>query len=196
MPHYRHLGFRFGADSFRKGLAEAQRMADEFTERVMWRVPSVMHMRVWHICGYDPQRLLPAPTFEREFIQSMAEWAAEQIRLPYTEFADGLFKVYDYQAKHIEMFWKGGSVDPLRWGEATRSPLEDIERFREYVMTETGYDHRVIWVNPEELPPVDPKRRLHIIHDIQPKKPAKKQNGRSAAYLDHDPTKNKRRHRR
>lgn len=48
-------------------------------------------MRVMTIVGYNPQKLLPAPSFEREFMQSLTEWAAEQSKLPYTEFANSVF---------------------------------------------------------------------------------------------------------
>lgn len=49
-------------------------------------------MRVTWIVGYNPQKLLPAPSFEREFMQNVAEWAHEQIRLPYTEFANSVLR--------------------------------------------------------------------------------------------------------
>lgn len=81
-------------------------------------------MRVITIVGYNPQKLLPAPSFEREFMQSLSEWAAEQTKLPYTEFAQRVFNTL------------------TRDGEVTfkpvAHPLDDIDAFRYYVMNDTG----------------------------------------------------------
>lgn len=75
----RHLGCRYqmGADSFRAYCETGELQ--------------IMRYRVFFMCGYDPQMLLPAPSFEREIMQSISEWAEEQIKLPYTEFANSVF---------------------------------------------------------------------------------------------------------
>lgn len=64
------------------------------------------------ICGYNPQMLLPAPSFEREFMQTIAEWAAEQLKKPYA------FAAANYMADHAE--------DILRYQDQVRRVQEDI----------------------------------------------------------------------
>lgn len=71
------------------------------------------NIRVISVCGYNPQKLLPAPTFEREFLQSVAEWAAEQIKTPYTEFAQSVFNTQTRDGE-VQFTPTGRYVDPRR----------------------------------------------------------------------------------
>lgn len=137
------LGDRFANAAYQMWVAEA------LAQR--WDVITKQYF------GYDPQKLLPAPPFEREFMQSMSEWAAEQIKLPYTEFANSVlrdsvigdgfidFETHsDHPFVHIDLFRdyvrdNSGPVDPvvLVGGdaaahlEAARKTIHTDEAFRE-----------------------------------------------------------------
>lgn len=91
--HFRHWGYQMNAttlkDIMEKPYTATVQMEGEIYERFVNAV--LFTMRVHWIVGYNPQKLLPAPTFEREFMQSLTEWAAEQSKLPYTEFANSVF---------------------------------------------------------------------------------------------------------
>lgn len=70
-------------------------------------------LRVISITGYNPQMLLPAPSFEREFMQTIAEWAAEQIKLPYTEFAQSVFNTLTRDGE-VTFSPTGRYIDPVK----------------------------------------------------------------------------------
>lgn len=176
-------------------------------------------LRVISITGYNPQMLLPAPSFEREFRQSMAEWAAEQIKLPYATVAahymadridfernsDVLLMsdtMYDAVQTALREAGIETNVQMVTYMHAAfihesdigdRKPVGKIELF--------DYDdHAVIVLEGSgELPGViDESFYLKARYParyggpktmIVPIDKPTKQNGRSNAYLDHDPTK-------
>ena len=131
-----------------------------------WFVNETMFdFRVMQIVGYNPQKLLPAPTFEREFMQSVSEWAAEQSKLPYTEFAQSVFntltrdgevtfsptgrhrdsdiqfKLYPYQEKAMRALT---GIDVERWNEADADPLADLQRWIDMVRDSGPIDPIVV----------------------------------------------------
>lgn len=211
-------------------------------------------IRIVSICGYNPQKLLPAPSFEREFMQSISEWAAAQMKLPYQEFAQSVFntltrdgevtfsptgrwggpgvgfKPYPYQEAAMRQL----GIDVERWNEANATPLDDLQRWLDMVRDSdpaypvvivggdyTDLEMKVIrymhatFVHESAGGSPTPRGRIEIfdyddklvidiegegelpglidesfwLKQLKPKKPAVKQNGRSASYLDHDPTK-------
>lgn len=105
--HFRHLGFRMDAATLKETMEAPYRatvqMAGDIYERFVNTV--LFTMRVHWIVGYNPQKLLPAPSFEDEFMQSMSEWAAEQMKLPYYQFDMG-FKLYPYQEAAMRAYEK------------------------------------------------------------------------------------------
>ena len=113
---------------------------------------ALFDFRVISIVGYNPQMLLPAPSFEDEFMQSMAEWAAEQIKLPYAEFAQSVFNTLTrdgevtfsaprYLAERMDFEMHSGHVIPHL--------LDEIARVREEIATRNGTDMRVIFVHAD-----------------------------------------------
>lgn len=134
-------------------------------------------IRVISVCGYNPQKLLPAPSFEREFLQSVAEWAAEQIKMPYTEFAQSVFNTLTrdgevtYHAggsvSMADATWQGPGRGFEPYQKAAMEALVGVpdkgikDRFNEIAKT-AGMEMRVIFFNEEELRVSTPRGRIEI----------------------------------
>lgn len=211
----RHLGYSL--NPYYEAINEQRRLvADAFATRLYERFANTVlfAMRVQYIVGYNPQRLLPAPTFKRDYMQMLSEWAAEQIKMPYTEFANSVFKTL---------------VD---YGEVTFNPNElDVSVDYSEIERQTLFYMHATFIHESQLGGYKPRGRIELfdyddstvinlegsgeLHgydtllmgeqayemlfksaEFEPKKPIVKQNGRSASYLDHDPTKSHRRRRR
>lgn len=101
-------------------------------------------IRIVSICGYNPQKLLPAPTFEREMLQSISEWATQAMKMPYTEFAQSVFNTLtrDGEVTFTPTGRYREPIDVQRWNEANATPLEDLQRwvdtFRDPVVIVSG----------------------------------------------------------
>lgn len=204
----------------------------------MW-LDANFNLRVMSICGYNPQKLLPAPTFEREMLQSISEWAAEAMKMPYTEFAQSVFKTL-IEDGEVTFSPTGRYVDPRRYPEpiytlvgetpvllAVGADYTEVERkvlnymYATFIHESAGgsptprgrieifdYEDRVL-INLEgegEIPGLidesfylkarNPARYTGPKSVIVPIDKPTKQNGRSASYLQHDPTKKHGRRRR
>lgn len=104
----------------RSYYAMSARIAAEIYQR--W-IDDNFDIRVISVCGYNPQKLLPAPSFERQFMQSVAEWAYAQMKKPITDPSwggPGVGRLYPYQERAIEML--------SRWNEPDADPLRDLQR--------------------------------------------------------------------
>lgn len=97
------------------------KIVDDIYERFVNE--ALFDVRVMGIVGYNPQKLLPAPSFEREMMQTVLEWAYAQMKKPITDpswGSPGYGMLYPYQERAIEML--------SRWNEPDARPLDDLQR--------------------------------------------------------------------
>lgn len=133
------------------------RIAADFYQR--W-IDGNFNIRVISVCGYNPQKLLPAPSFEREFLQSFAEWAYSQMgnvekmfRNVYKDTPTRDGEVTYHAGGSVSMAdatWRGPGrgfepypyqeaamrrlgVDVERWNEPDATPLDDLQRWKDSV---------------------------------------------------------------
>lgn len=115
-------GFNLGEVTPLKAAYRATaKIVDDIYERFVNE--AMFGIRVVGIVGYNPQKLLPAPSFERQFMQSVAEWAYAQMKKPITDPSwggPGVGRLYPYQERAIEML--------SRWNEPDADPLRDLQR--------------------------------------------------------------------
>lgn len=140
-PYSRHLGFRWNAER-----------AQSLFNRVFkdWAEKALFGMRTHFIVGYDPQKLLPAPSPDNRpmslwtndaIIQSMTEWAAEAIKKPYMDYQ---FMPRPYQEAAMRHWTPGqGKV---------RNPLDDVQRYADYIRDNTGPLDPVLVVGTDFTP--------------------------------------------
>ena len=97
-------------------------------------------------------------------------------------------------------FWAGLMPDLARWGEADTNPLADIQNFIDGVNFGTDFssiEERVLrTLEGKKDRQMDLYRLAALYERTPPPEEPKKQNGRSAAYLRHDKTKQHRRRKR
>lgn len=152
---------------------------------------------VQEMIGYDPQRLLPAPDLYR----TVADWAKAQTKLSYEDMAADYRRMMGMRPE-LGMGYDHGS-EPARvhrqgdWPHKVAvihvTSFSDIEarilatmadkRVRGVILDLDSAGGEIIY-----------KGNYSPIYQPKPPTPPKvKQNGRSAAYLDHDPSKKNRR---
>jgi hypothetical protein len=174
------------------------------------------------LCGYDPQKLLPAPGsdpswFRRDFL----EFFAAQLGQP--SMMENIFKPGDFHPNEVIDF---DTISPTARHIDFRKLYPDVQssfkaaehRFKRAVIAITSLDFShverrvlaamsmpgVVALQLDMREPAGSIYRLDESHRLFPldiprkltKAEAVKQNGRSAGYLDHDPTKKHKRGKR
>lgn len=213
--HFPHLGYRFGGDALSAPYTATAKIDGDIYEHFVNTV--LFDMRVHWIVGYNPQKLLPAPSFEREMMQTVCEWAQSQKLDPHMEFSQSVFNTlsrdgevtYTPTGRYVadpESFSGDFTKLEIRYLSATflaesaggmPTPRGRIEIF--------DYEDGTV-INLEgagELPGLIDEsfwtkavRQQGKTNKLFQMKPTVEPIQRQPSYLDHDPTKKHRRRRR
>jgi hypothetical protein len=203
----------FDADALpKRPPGEMRTMSGTFSVEI--DMPPFRHARIaqdWfglnpipHLVGYNPQKLLPAPGSNPDwFRRDMLAFIASQLGTPY--MTENVFKPSDFKPSEISPTGRRiGMVPELaapyggwRHKRAVLTVGSDFGPLEQRILAVMSMESVVavhIDFNCGDIYHYDPVFRDMVPMSV-PDKPLK-QNGRSAAYLDRDPTKNHRRKRR
>lgn len=162
---------RFSYAMLRGPTEEDDRLVEKgFSVTVRLTPAEALALRVPAIVGYNPQKLLPAPSrsFEESFLLNIGNalglsW--DEINEPWTSVSD-----WAEQRRKLTPDFTGlydGIPDVTRWNEADSDPLADLQRWKDQVFGRPLTGRRTFWptdympyMTPgEDIVPVKPRDR-------------------------------------